>query len=151
MTVRLAGPDDALRVARLLTDFNTEFDTWVPELDVLERRFAALLATDDVVVIVSGEDPPTGFALVTLRPSPYYDGPVASLDELYVVPPCRGQGLGTEMVGLMLELLRGRSCGELQINVDEEDDGARRFYERHGFVNQEPGSSERMLCYLQEL
>lgn len=41
--------------------------------------------------------------------------------------------------------------GEIQINVDEDDRDARRFYERHGFTNLESGSTERMLCYLREL
>ncbi len=63
---RVAGVGDAGIVAKLLRDFNTEFDTPVPEN--LERRFAALLARDDVVVVLAGE---IGFAFLTLRPSPY--------------------------------------------------------------------------------
>ena len=39
----------------------------------------------------------------------------------------------------------------MHINVDEVDTDARRFYERHGFVNIEPGQEHRMLCYLREL
>lgn len=151
MGVRRAGSDDALVVARMLWAFNTEFDTWVPSVEELARRFGTLLARDDVVVVVAEDPEPMGFALVTLRPSPYYDGPIATLDELYAVPARRGEGVGTALVTLLLELLRERSCGEVQINVDEEDEGARRFYERHGFTNHEPGSAERMLCYIQDL
>ena len=73
-------------VAKLLRDFNTEFDTPVPEN--LERRFAQLIARDDVIVVLAGE---VGFAYLTLRPSPYYDGPVAMLEELYVAPAHRGR------------------------------------------------------------
>lgn len=151
MGVRQAQRDDARLVAAMLSAFNTEFDTWVPEIAELERRFEALLTRDDVVVVVSEDPDPGGFALVTLRPSPYYDGPVAALDEMYVVPARRGEGLGTAIMTLLLGLLRQRECGEVQINVDEHDEGARRFYEAHGFTNLEPGSTERMLCHLQEL
>ncbi len=135
----------------MLWAFNTEFDTWVPEVADLERRFDVLLSRDDVVLVVAEDPEPTGFALVTLRPSPYYDGPVASLDEMYVGPTRRGEGLGTALITLMLRLLRELSCGEVQINVDEDDAGARRFYERHGFTNLEPSGTEQMLCYIQEL
>ena len=103
--------------------------------------------------MVSGTpEAPLGFALVTLRPSPYYDGPVAALDELYVLPACRRKGLGGELMEKpMLSELRRLRCGEVQINVDEPDTDARRFYEAHGFTNVQPGTDERMLCYLTEL
>lgn len=36
--------------------------------------------------------------------------------------------------------------GDMLIDVD-----TRRFYERHGFTDIEPGTNYRMLCYLREL
>ena len=36
----------------------------------------------------------------------------------------------------------------MHINVDEVDVDTRRFYERHGFRNIEPGVDYRMLCYI---
>ncbi|MEZ5088969.1 MAG: hypothetical protein R2719_04130 [Micropruina sp.] len=47
--------------------------------------------------------------------------------------------------------VRRRGGGEMHINVDEIDVDARRFYERHGFVNIEPGTDYRMLCYIAHL
>lgn len=140
----MATVADAKLVAKLLRDFNTEFGTPVP--DNLGRRFAALIVREDVVVILAGE---VGFAYLTLRPSPYYDGPVAMLEELYVAPSHRGNGLGTLMMERVLEETRKQGAGEMQINVDEVDADARRFYERHGFTNIEQGS--RMLLYVREL
>lgn len=151
VTVRVAGSSDARVVAGMLVAFNAEFDTWTPPLEILERRFASLLERSDVLVLLAEDPAPVGFALLTLRPSPYYDGPVTALDELYVVPQRRGQGVGTELMAALLREALGRDSGEVQINVDEEDRDARRFYEAHGFTNQEPGSAERMLCYLREL
>lgn len=152
MTVCLATPADAAVVAHLLIAFNTEFDAPVPTRADLERRFRLLLARPEVLVLLGGErDAPRGFALATLRPSPYYDGPLAVLDELYVAPAHRGRGLGGRLVRSLEHELRARGCGELPINVDEVDDGARRFYTAHGFLNLEPGTTSRMLCCLKEL
>ncbi len=42
--------------------------------------------------------------------------------------------------------------GELpEINVDGDDTGARRFYERHGYVNCKPGEDQPLLYYYREL
>ncbi len=73
------------------------------------------------------------------------------LDELYVIPDLRGGGIGTQLLRRAIEEVRARGGGEMHINVDEIDTDARRFYERHGFVNVEPGRDYRMLCYIREL
>jgi hypothetical protein len=39
----------------------------------------------------------------------------------------------------------------IEINVDGEDTDARRFYERHGYRNTEPGEVEPMLFYYRDL
>ena len=147
--VRVAGPEDADTLARLLHDFNTEFESDTDPAPVLAERFARILADDAVLAVLAHDgDGPTGFALTTLRPAIWFDGPVATLDELYVVPPMRGRGIGTALLARTREDLRGRGCPELHINVDEVDVDARRFYERHGFANVEPGADYRILCYV---
>lgn len=48
-----ALPDDAPTVARLLHDFNREFDIPVPDEAILRRRWEALLSREDVLVLQS--------------------------------------------------------------------------------------------------
>ena len=149
MTTRTAVPGDEHVLAAMLVAFNREFETYVPPSHVLERRFANLLSRADVLVLLALDPEPVGFALVTSRPSPYYDGPIYALDELYIVPERRGRGLGTKLIEHLVHDAQARNIGEIQINGDEGDVDPRRFYERHGFINSQDG--ERMLCYLREL
>ena len=150
--VRRATTADAAVLARLLWDFNTEFETEVDDVDVLAARFARLLALDDIVAVLAEDDgTAVGFALVSLRPAIWFDGPVSQLEELYVVPDLRDQGIGTQVLDLCRRLVREKGSPEMHINVDEVDTDTRRFYERHGWVNIEPGTDYRMLCYVREL
>ena len=136
----------------MLFDFNTEFDSPIPDVATLERRFAVLLARDDVVVVLADDGTtPTGFGFLTIRPTPYYEGGLAQLEELYVRPDRRDQGIGTALLTAAMEEVRRRGAEEMHINVDEIDEATRRFYERHGFYNIEPGEDYRMLCYIREL
>ena len=66
-------------------------------------------------------------------------------------PELRDQGIGTRLLVAALDEVRERDAIEMHINVDEVDVDTRRFYERHGFVNIEPGEDYRMLCYIREL
>lgn len=150
--VTTAGPEHAAVLGRMLHDFNREFDTETPPTEVLAGRFEGLLRREDQLALLTGTpEEPTGFAYLTLRLSPYYDGPVALLEELYVVPDLRDRGLGTALLSTAMQLVRERGSEEMQINVDEVDTDTRRFYERHGFVNVEPGQDYRMLFYTQQL
>lgn len=152
VNVRLAGVVDADTVGRLLRDFNEEFETAGPTAAEFTARFKALLPRDDVVLVLAddgGRD--VGFALLRLRPTPYYDGSLAQLEELYVVPALRDRGIGSRILSMAVETVRAKGAGEMHINVDEIDEDTRRFYERHGFTNIEAGTDYRMLCYVQEL
>ena len=149
--VRLATVEDADEVARLLHDFNSEFDTPSPGVPVLGERLRVLLAGEVTVAILAGT-PAVGVALVTLRPNVWYDGPVALLDELYVRPDLRGKGIGSAIIGELLALARTRGVDLVEINVDESDVDAQRFYERHGFCGTEAEqSTDRAFYYWQEL
>lgn len=154
--VTLAAPADAPTAARLQVEFNSEFDSPTPPEPVLANRFRALLADSAAFVLFATDAAtdharPVGYAVITLRPTIYCDGPLAVLDELYVVPDRRAQGIGTVLLRRSVDEVRARGGGEMHINVDEIDTDARRFYERHGFTNVEPGTDYRMLCYIREL
>jgi len=96
--VRRAGVDDAPEVARLLHDFNTEFDEPVPEVGLLARRVADFIERGEAIFLLVG-DGPDGMAELRFRPSLMSGALDAYLEELYVAPARRGRGLGRERIG----------------------------------------------------
>lgn len=134
----------------MLHDFNTEFDTPSPGPDVLAARLQQLLAGPGTFAILAGS-PAVAVAMVTLRTNVWFEGAVALLDELYVVPELRGHGIGTTVVELLVASCRERGVDLIEINVDEADVDAQRFYERHGFSGVQPDTGERAFYYSQEL
>jgi GNAT superfamily N-acetyltransferase len=149
-TIRLATVSDAEILAVLLDDFNNEFDSPTPGTEVHERRFRQLLATPTTFAIIAGEQP-VGFALLTLRWTIWYDGCVALLDELYVKPELRDQGIGTALMAAVETECRQRSVESIEINVYGGDTDARRFYERHGYTATDHGDVEPNLYYSRDL
>jgi len=147
---RVAPPAEAVTVAELLDAFNREYDTPTPGKAVLASRLGPLLSGPHVIALLTGE-PAVAVALLTLRPNVWYDGPVALLDELYVAPELRGRGLGSGLLALAEDVTRQHGGELLEINVDGDDIDARRFYERHGFANSEPGEDQPLLYYYRKL
>jgi GNAT superfamily N-acetyltransferase len=97
------------------------------DADVRDWFSRVVLPTREVWVACSGEDI---VALLVL------DG--EWLDQLYVAPEFTGQGVG----GQLVETAKGARPGGLQLWTFQRNAGARRFYERHGFMACEETSGQ---------
>ena len=62
----------------------------------------------------------------------------------------RGQGIGSAVLEYFIAESQRRGVELIEINVDEGDVGAQRFYERHGFSGTEPETGERAIYYFRE-
>jgi GNAT superfamily N-acetyltransferase len=117
--IRRARPDDADAIAQL---YERSFATltFLPVLHTLaEHRtwFRRVLAQDEVWV--HEEDGKVlGFAALSER----------RLDYLYVEPSATGRGIGSAL----LQRAKARRPGGFTLWAFQQNEGARRFYERHG-------------------
>jgi ribosomal protein S18 acetylase RimI-like enzyme len=151
LKVRRAGPEDAAEVARLLHDFNREFGEPTPPVDVLAERALRMISEEEIHVLLAG-DGPDGIAQLSFRTSIWSGEPDAYLQELYVVPARRGEGLGRALLDAAMELARERGATHIDLGTSEDDTAARGLYESTGFTNRE-GSPDgpRMLYYERDL
>lgn len=150
MTVRFATPDDAPLLARMLHDFNTEFDEPSPGTVILTRRAFAFIDNGEMTYLLGGSGPDdcSGFAQVSFRPSIWADEPIGYLEELYVVPDRRGQGIGRAIMNAVLELAHERGAAGMEVVTGEDDTAARALYESFGFANEIEGEhNARSLFY----
>jgi GNAT superfamily N-acetyltransferase len=110
-----------------------------------EHAIAASPATLRKAVRVLASDAERGVILLALDPDavglavlPYtwtleHGGLVAWLDELYVVPARRAQGIGSLLLERALDVARYRGCRAVDLEVDSEHARAEHLYQRAGF------------------
>jgi len=131
----------------MLHEFNSEFSEPSPGTDVLTRRVLAFIENGAMTYLLGGAGP-DGFAQVSFRPSVWADEPVGYLEELYVTPNRRGEGIGRAIMGAVLVLARERSAAGLEVVTGEDDTAARALYESVGFANEIEGEENtRSLFY----
>lgn len=149
--IRRAGSHDAAQVARLLHDFNTEFDEPTPSIDWLTENIIRLLDAGEITVLLAGAGP-DGIAVLRFRAALWAEGLEAYLQELYVVPALRGQGIGRALLEATMDAARAGGATGIDLNTGETDTVARALYESCGFTNRE-GSPQgpTMLFYEREL
>lgn len=168
--IREARKRDAVAVARLLHDFNLEYDEPSPGVEWVAARLEGLLEAGEVVVLVAegagpavGEgggddggggrtDDPVGLALLRFRPGLWSEGAEAHLQELYVVPARRGQGFGRALLEAAMATARTAGAATLDLNTTPEDRAAIGLYESAGFTNREGApDGPAMLFYERDL
>jgi ribosomal protein S18 acetylase RimI-like enzyme len=150
MTIRRATPGDADSVARLLNDFQVEYEEPSPGTEALEERYSDLIRNREMTVLLAGEGP-DGFAQIRYRPWVYSAGPNAHayLEELYVVPALRGKGIGRELLDAAMETARSEGATHMELGTSENDEAARALYESAGFTNRE-GKPDGPVMYFYE-
>jgi putative acetyltransferase len=110
------------------TGFAIDFSARLPWL----RAHLVKLIGEGVAIVVGldEEGRPAGF--VTIDPK------TGHLDQLCVAPSLQGGGLARAL----LEEARRRSPGRIELDVNQDNFRARRFYEREGFEVVRAGESE---------
>jgi ribosomal protein S18 acetylase RimI-like enzyme len=135
--IRIATAAEARAVGELLDRFNREFDEATPGPAALAQRLAELMAVGDTFVLLA-EEPPTGLAVLRLRPALWTQGLECYLAELYVVPERRRRGLGRAIMLGALEIARSRGADSMDLGTDEGDHAAHALYKSLGFRNAGP-------------
>jgi GNAT superfamily N-acetyltransferase len=124
MDLRRAGTEDSLEIAELwLRSRRASVPAIPPPVhsdDEVRSWFADVVLPDREVWVAHAEGVAVGLMVL--------DG--KWLDQLYVAPELSGAGIGSRLV----ELAKRRRPAGLQLWTFQANTGARRFYERHGFV-----------------
>jgi ribosomal protein S18 acetylase RimI-like enzyme len=150
--IRRASAGDAPAVARLLHDFQLEFNEPSPGVEVLTERYERMLGRGEMIVLLAGtsvREEPIGFAQLRFRPWVYSDGLHAYLEELYVAPESRGDGVGRVLLEEAIETARAEGATHMELGTSESDTAARALYESLGFTNRE-GSPDGPVMFFYE-
>jgi GNAT superfamily N-acetyltransferase len=145
--IRRASSEDAATVAQLLHDFNSEYEDFTPGVPALTERLAELLAAEEITVLLAEAERPLGFALFRLRPSLWAKAGDVYLEELYVVPEQRGQGIGGALLDTAIETARQMGANHFELTTGEDDRAARALYKSRKLTNREGGPDGPSMLY----
>ncbi|MGI9020526.1 MAG: GNAT family N-acetyltransferase [Solirubrobacterales bacterium] len=149
--IRAAGAEDAADVAGLLHDFNIEFGDFTPGVEALTANARRMLETGEMTVLLAGQGP-DALAELRFRASVWSEKLDAYLEELYVAPALRGQGIGRALLDATMEEARSRGAGHIDLNTSVDDTAAIALYESAGFTNCEGNpDGPSMIYYEREL
>jgi ribosomal protein S18 acetylase RimI-like enzyme len=134
MAIRLCQPDDAPRIVPLLQAQVAASGREAPDPDALEELVHALLISQfsDFLLAEVGERA-LGVLQLNYRLSTWDVAPYAAIEDFYLAPDLRGQGVGTRMLDYACARAEARGARFAQALTRADDRAARRLYEEFGF------------------
>jgi GNAT superfamily N-acetyltransferase len=118
---------------------------FIKELAEYEKLLHEVVATEELlketlfgskshaeVIIGYLEEKPVSFALFFHNFSTFLGKPGIYLEDLYVKPEARGQGIGKIMLSYLAKLAKDRNCGRLEWWVLDWNETAINFYKSIG-------------------
>ncbi len=129
-----ARPDDAERILALieaLALYEKEPDAVEVDAATLRAQLASEEPPFECVLAVDGGEA-VGFALFFSTYSTWRGRPGIWLEDLFVIPARRGEGIGKRLLRHLAALAVARECGRLEWSVLDWNEPAIRFYESLG-------------------
>ncbi len=95
----------------------------------------SLKKENNIYLLVYREGRPAGFAKIKRHSlnDQIESGAQMELQKIYVLAECQGSGIGTALMKEVKAISRGFAPDYLWLDTHVSNEGARRFYERHGF------------------
>lgn len=145
-TIRSARPSDTktiLDLIRQLAAYEKLLHEVVGDEALLERHLFGPRPAAEVLIAERGETP-VGFALFFSTFSTFLARPGIWLEDLFVVPEARGQGIGKALLSKVAEIAYERGCGRLEWSVLDWNEPAIGFYKSLGAVPMDEWTTYRL-------
>jgi ribosomal protein S18 acetylase RimI-like enzyme len=129
-----AAPEHKALLLEMAAEFNAA-DGHPHDSVRIAQALATLLADDDRGVVYLIGDPIVGYAVITWGYSIESGGRDALLDEIFV--RTSSEGIGGEALDEILADLQRRGIPRIFLETERANYRVRRFYARHGFVEED--------------
>ena len=134
--IELARETDVDVLAQLAIAFRDYLGQSQPSDADFKNSIAILLKDPDTDFLVArGTDgSPLGYAQLRYRYSAWIPGLGAEIEDLFVLPSARRQGIGLELANAVSERAKQRACRVVGLNTNERNEAALGLYQRLGFT-----------------
>lgn len=133
--LRFAEIEDVALILGFIREL-AEYEKMLPEVVATEEVLRESLFERKIAEVIIGEykDKPIAFALFFHNFSTFLGSPGIYLEDLYVKPEMRGNGLGRIILSYLAKLAVDRKCGRLEWWCLDWNEPSIKFYKQMGAV-----------------
>lgn len=146
LNLRPATISDVPTILRFIREL-AEFEKLLHEVEATEEKLRQTLFSPDAraeVIIAEQGGVPQGFALYFTSYSTFLAKNGIYLEDLYVSPGSRGQGIGTALLRRLAQVALDRGAGRLEWSVLDWNEKAIALYRKMGATPQSEWTVQRV-------
>ena len=132
IVIREAGEGDYKNLMKLYDEFVEEDRYSTGKEDSFQE---VLASTENFISVAEDKGKLVGFVTFSMRWVVRYPTPIAEMDELYVKPEYRRQGLGSKLVEAILKKAAELGCSRMFIDTHIKHEAAQKLSEKMGFTH----------------
>ncbi len=135
MEVTIASSNDIPDLCELLDSLFNQEAEFKPNREVQASGLAAVIDDPNVgdILVARKDGQIIGMVNLLYTVSTGLGERVALLEDMVVSPNERGQGVGSDIIRQAVDFAKEKDCKRITLLTDDDNSGAHRFYERHGF------------------
>lgn len=135
MKISLADQNDISGLCALLDTLFSQEAEFAPNRDCQIKGLTEIIENPGVgsIIVAREGDQVIGMVNLLYTVSTALGGRVVLLEDMVVDPMARDKGVGSALLEFGIELARQNGCLRISLLTDADNEGAHRFYERHGF------------------
>jgi len=136
LSIRAATPADVTVILGFIRGL-ADYEKLSHEVEATEEKLRATLFPENgrpaaECVLAFTDETPAGFAIYFTTYSTFLARPGLYLEDLFVNPAYRGQGIGKALLTYLARLANTRGCGRMEWTVLDWNEPAIKFYESLG-------------------
>ncbi len=131
MRIRTATLDDFEGICRLLQQLWPDKKQDKRALKTVMNR--ALPSPDEIYLCAEIDNAIAGFCSLAIRNSLWQEARLGMLSEMVVDETVRKRGIGTALLGTIIDMARQRGCRRIELDSAFHREETHRFYEKAGF------------------
>jgi GNAT superfamily N-acetyltransferase len=147
MKITIAVLSDIPELCKLLDALFTQEAEFTANPDKQARGLTAVLKNPEMgeILVVRDSDRIIGMVNLIYTVSTALGGRVAIMEDMVVSPDVRGLGVGSKLMNYAVKYAEEKGCKRITLLTDNDNTGAHRFYQRHGF------SRSQMIVFRKQL
>lgn len=133
--VRLANLGDSYILLSLLIAFHEHLQMPIASREKLYPALMMLMKDPmcDFTLAVAANESGVAYTQIRYFYSLWSLGLEAKLEDVYVIPEARGQGVGSRLLAFAIDRARQRQCRLIALNTNDRNIAAKNLYTQNGF------------------
>jgi ribosomal protein S18 acetylase RimI-like enzyme len=147
LIIETATLDDINALCDLLTILFSQEAEFKPDRQAQQTGLQAIISNPElgIILLARHNDKVVGMVSLLFSISTALGGRVAILEDMVVLPEQRGLGIGSALLTAAISTARDSGCQRITLLTDSDNEIARGFYEKHGFVRSSMLAFRRLL------